>query len=353
MIANKIHKEREEILNFCKRHKSVYIYGAGLIAGFMIGYLKEEGIEPAGVLVGDGHRKTEKLKGHKIEELSELELGTDVGVIVGVDLKLQEEIVKSLLDRGLNENQIYCQGVYISRSNGTIMYDRLLTGKLEDDVCEGGFFSACEELEKIGQKYDTDKCSVMHNYLNKYEFFLRNWKDKSFNLLELGVFNGGSLRMWEEFFPNATVYGVDINEDCREIEGNRKKVIIRDLSDVANLEELKKISPSVIIDDASHIWSHQIKALFHLFPALPVGGVFIMEDLETSFSAYHNCMYDDSSVSAYHICSQLAEVVCSQERMKKNGVSAVLWELKEEIENLAMQIEMISFIHGSCIMIKK
>ena len=274
-------------------------------------------------------------------------------MILGVDLNLQDEIAKSLSDRGLNKNQIYCQGVYISQSSGFIMYDKLLTGKLEDAICEGGFFSDCVELEKIGFKYETDKCSMMHNYLNKYEYFLKGWKDKSFNLLELGVFNGASLKIWEEFFPNSVIYGVDINEDCKKIERNRKKVVIKDLSDVANLEELKKLHPSIIIDDASHIWSHQIKALFHLFPVLPVGGVFIMEDLETSFSAYRNCMFDDSSVSTYELCSQLAEIVCSQERMKKKDVSAAIWELKDEIEDLAMQIEMISFIHGSCILIKK
>jgi hypothetical protein len=353
MLENKIHKDREEIMRFYKRHNKVYVYGAGYVAGFMMEYLKEEDFPVAGVIVSDGNRKNDELKGCKIFEISEVKFEHGDGVILGVGAGLQKEIVKLLTDRGLDEEQIYCQDVYVTKTDRVIAYDSLITGKLEDDVSSDGFFADYKDLEEIGSRYDTDKCSKFHNYLNKYEYFLKDWKYKSFNLLELGVFNGASLKMWEEFFPNAYVYGVDINEDCKKIEQNRRKVIIKDLSVSSNLEELKKITPSVIIDDASHIWSHQIKALFCLFPCLPSGGVFIMEDLETSFSAYRDFTYDDSCISTYEVCSKLAELVCSHEIIKKNNVSATIWELKDEIESMAMQIEMISFIHGSCIIIKK
>jgi hypothetical protein len=265
----------------------------------------------------------------------------------------QDQLKNLLLERGLKKPQIFCQNFYGIMPVRDIHYDCLLSGKLEDDVSPHGFFSECKELDQIGANYNTDKCNILHNYLVKYEFFLRSLKNKSFNLLELGVFNGASLKMWEEYFPEANIYGVDIDERCREYEGGRRNVLIMDLGDVNNFDGLKRISPSVIIDDASHIWSHQIKALFYLFPILPSGGIFIMEDLGTSFSAYQECLYGDSSVSTYEICSQLANIVCGQEIMKQSEVSAVMWSLKDEMEDLAMQMEMISFIHGSCIMIKK
>ena len=57
------------------------------------------------------------------------------------------------------------------------------------DLCESenSFFSCFSELETIGKKYGTDKCSMAHNYLNKYEIFLKKFHDKRVRVLELGV----------------------------------------------------------------------------------------------------------------------------------------------------------------------
>ena len=60
----------------------------------------------------------------------------------------------------------------------------------------------------------------------------------------------------------------------------------RDLGKEDELESLCKLHPTVIIDDASHMWSHQIKSIWYLFSSLQNGGAFIVEDLETSFGVY-------------------------------------------------------------------
>jgi hypothetical protein len=78
-----------------------------------------------------------------------------------------------------------------------------------------------------------------------------------------------------------------------------------------------------------------------------------MEDLGTSFSAFQDFGYNDSNINTYEICSQLGKIVCGQEVMRQSDVPANVWAIKDEIEKLAVQIEMISFIHGSCIMVKK
>lgn len=107
------------------------------------------------------------------------------------------------------------------------------------------------------------------------------------------------------------------------------------------------------MDDASHLWSHQIKALYHLLPSLESGGIYILEDLGTSFYSYRTIEYADACVSAYDFCSALAEVVCSQELFRVQGLEANVMLFKKEIEELASQIEMITFIHQSCIIIKR
>ncbi len=353
LIANKIHKDREEVLSFCSRFNKIYLYGAGIVAEFMLRYLFEEGIKIEGIIVSDGHRDKRELENIKIYELSEVCFDDYSGVILGVGVSAQSEIMSKLCAFGLTENQLYSQRIYWTNNVPTIMLDSTFDKKLGTNRNDNGFFAAYRDLNTIGIKYDTDKSDTYHNYLSKYEFFLERWRNKSFSLLELGVFNGGSLETWRDYFPHAQIYGVDINEECKRVESERITVIIDDLSVEENVEKLCQLNASIIIDDASHIWSHQIKSLFHLFNALPHGGMFIMEDLETSFDVYRNYHFADSIISTYDICSTLSQIVCSQETIKKEKSNAVIWELKEELEEIGKNIEMISFIHGSCIMIRK
>ena len=79
-----------------------------------------------------------------------------------------------------------------------------------------GFFCDSVELDAIGIKHSTDKCSMVHNYLGKYEFFLQRFRYQPIRLLELGVFKGASLRMWQEYFPHVEIFGVDIAADARK-----------------------------------------------------------------------------------------------------------------------------------------
>ena len=164
-------------------------------------------------------------------------------------------------------------------------------------------------------------------------------------MIELGVFNGSSLRMWNSYFSNAHVVGVDIDDKCKEFEGKNCDVIIADLSKKESILKLKELHPLIIVDDASHLWSHQISALIYLYDALPSGGIYILEDLGTSFSVNKN--YCDASICAYDFCSAIAEVTTSKKPLRGDHL------FKAEIESIGMRTEMISFICGSCIMIKK
>ena len=207
------------------------------------------------------------------------------------------------------------------------------------------FFRDFRELKVIAEKEFTDK--VAHSYLDKYEFFLKARKDKKFNLLELGVFDGGSLRMWKNYFPNAEIYGVDIDERCKAYEEDRIHIQIKDLSSIPNLIELRAIAPEIIIDDASHIWSHQLKSLLALFPVLPSGGIFIMEDLETSLNTDLFPGFNDVAVSGYDACERVARIVCGKR------ADAFKDSLSEEITKIGMATELIATIKGSCIFIKR
>ena len=217
---------------------------------------------------------------------------------------------------------------------------------LEDIKHNYGYFVDYEDLDKVGRRYITDKNSCVHNYLNKYEFFLQKLRTEKFQLLELGVSLGGSLAMWRDYFPFAEITGVDIDEKCRQCGGDRTTVVIADLSEEEELDKLHAINPRVIIDDASHIWSHQIKALFNLWKCLPHGGIYILEDMETSVNKELFPGYGDFSMDAYEVCSRIAKVVASKEPCDDSICSGA-------INAIGMETELISVIHGSCVIIKR
>ena len=349
-FAIRLHKDREEIVRFCGSFKNIYLFGTGFIASQLYEYLAEENIEIKGVIVTEKH--DEMFNGLQVQALSEANLTPEDGIILAVNSTNQSVIEKALLV-SVDIKQIYHQMIYSVSSCPSIMCDGLIGRQLSDSPSPNGFFAECHTLNELGNKYHTDKSDSFHNYLSKYEFFLKDWKDKVFNLLELGVLNGDSLRVWEEYFENASIYGVDINPECIKEESDRIHIFIKDLSVIANYEELGKIKPSIIIDDGSHMWSHQLKSLFYMFDVLPSGGIFIMEDLETSFPAYRSYYYMDAAVCTYDVLASISGIVCSNEVLRKENTSAALWDLHEEIEQIASEVEMISFIHGSCIIIKK
>ncbi len=350
MIARKLHRNREEILRFCEQHKRVHLFGTGYAASQMLQYLREEDMTVADAVVSE-NREQDFWNGIPVYNLAECRFNEEDGIILGVGFALQEKIQNALEEYGINSAHIYAQRIYGFNPNPNPMEVGVLP--VQETVGQG-YFAECQELNAIGSRYNTDKSSAHHNYLNKYEFFIRHWKNEPITILELGVFKGGSIKTWESYFEKAQIYGVDIDEACKCYESDRSKIIIQDLSNEDELAKLAELHPQIIVDDASHIWSHQIKAIFQLFPKMSTGGVFVMEDLGTCFSGFRALgEYRDSCVTTYEFLSAVSEVVTSGEYLETANVKKEIYLLRDEIEMMAQQIEMISFMHGSCIMIKK
>ena len=140
-------------------------------------------------------------------------------------------------------------------------------------------------FDEIGIKHGGDKNSSIHDYLEKYEKHLGHLRDTKFNLLEIGVAGGHSLRAWQEIFPKANIYGIDIDPKCKAHESDRIKVFIGSQTDGdflnKTMDEIGDVS--VIIDDGSHIMEHEIFSFETLFPRLNPNGHYIFEDLATCF----------------------------------------------------------------------
>ena len=157
----------------------------------------------------------------------------------------------------------------------------------------------------------TDKNDSEHGYTQHYLEHFRLVKNDKIRILELGIAGGGSLRLWEEFFPNAEVIGADVREACREIPFKRARVVIGNLRDLDFLYSLALMGPyDIIIDDASHIGSDQFLAFSSLFPSVVGGGVYIVEDTYTSYlDAFNGGPPGVGSVSAIEMIKNLVDTL--------------------------------------------
>jgi hypothetical protein len=135
-------------------------------------------------------------------------------------------------------------------------------------------------LDLIGIRRATDKSSLIGDYLRHYERIFKDIRNEAFTLLEIGVFRGGSVQTWEEFFAKARIVGVDIDPSCRSYASERVTIEIGSQNDARFLHQLTtKYQPTVIIDDGSHLASDVIFTFERLFPTLPSGGIYVIEDL--------------------------------------------------------------------------
>ena len=166
-------------------------------------------------------------------------------------------------------------------------------------------------LDAIGLAQKTDKSSLCHDFLQLYDRILGGIRYEPVKLLEIGVYDGGSVRMWEEYFPRGKIVGVDI--DARTARHRSERIDI-EIVDQSNVEQLHGLAQThgpfdVIVDDGSHVWDHQITSLRYLFPWVKPGGYYILEDLDTSYGT-HQPVYRGRAVeSAATYLQKLADAM--------------------------------------------
>jgi tetratricopeptide (TPR) repeat protein len=143
-------------------------------------------------------------------------------------------------------------------------------------------------LEELYSQHTGKVSDKWSSYLFVYDQILKSYRNMNVKLLEIGVQNGGSLEIWSKYFANAKlIVGCDINPKCAKLnyENSRIHVLVGD----ANSDEVKsnviELSETfdIILDDGSHDSSDIIKTFAKYFPLLEYGGIYIVEDLHTSY----------------------------------------------------------------------
>jgi hypothetical protein len=123
-------------------------------------------------------------------------------------------------------------------------------------------------------------------YLPVYERHFERFRGKDFGMLEIGVFRGGSLELWRRYFGDRMrLFGIDINPACAELVDKPNEVRIGSQADP---EFLKRVvdemgSVEIVLDDGSHVAEHQRISFETLFPLLADGGLYVIEDISTSY----------------------------------------------------------------------
>jgi len=123
----------------------------------------------------------------------------------------------------------------------------------------------------LATKYGTDKGPAGHNYTPRYDAHFAPFRNESFNLLEIGVFEGASLRMWRHYFRNASVLGIDINPVPDDVQGRTWRGDVKNYTSNPSLFR-------VIIDDGSHLAEDVVTAFDRLWLAVEPGGWYCIED---------------------------------------------------------------------------
>lgn len=145
-------------------------------------------------------------------------------------------------------------------------------------------------LIQLATVFGTDKWNA-HWYAQHYQTHFQKLRLKPLRILEIGVgggedsrSGGASLRMWKIFFPSSQIFAIDIF-DKQPLQENRIRIFQGSQADSAFLTRVHDSAGpfDIIIDDGSHINEHVLTSFACLFPLLKDGGIYVAEDLQTSY----------------------------------------------------------------------
>ena len=124
------------------------------------------------------------------------------------------------------------------------------------------------------------------HYFDVYHRHFQRFRGRKMTIIEIGILNGGSLRMWQKYFGSqATVVGVDVNPECARLAAPGIEIVIGDQGDRSFLRELRDRYPlpAILLDDGGHTMNQQIATFEELYPSLDPEGIFVCEDTHTSY----------------------------------------------------------------------
>lgn len=137
--------------------------------------------------------------------------------------------------------------------------------------------------------FESNTGGLIHKWMHYFEIYERHlarYRGQDLVFMEFGVSQGGSLQMWKHYFgARARIIGVDVNPACKGLEEPQIEIRIGDQEDRGFLRALAREFPrvDVVLDDGGHTMPQQIHTFEELFPHVHENGVFLCEDVHTSY----------------------------------------------------------------------
>ena len=173
-------------------------------------------------------------------------------------------------------------------------------------------------MNELINYFNSNQSNLIHkwaHYFEIYDSYFSKFKNKEIYFVEIGVFDGGSLQMWKKYFgPQANIIGVDINPLSKTLEDNQIKIIIGDQEDDLFLDKIISEIPQIdiLLDDGGHLNTQQINTFKKLFPHISENGLYLCEDIHTSYRHGYNRGF--LSKRKYHPINPFRLIKLLQER---------------------------------------
>jgi SAM-dependent methyltransferase len=132
------------------------------------------------------------------------------------------------------------------------------------------------------------------HYFEIYDRHLSKFRGKAPTIVEIGIYSGGSLPMWQHYFgPGTQVVGIDIEPACKVYERDGVRVFIGDQTDRNFWARFRDQVPKIdiLIDDGGHHPEQQSVSLEEMLPHLAPGGVYICEDIHGKDNLYARLVF--------------------------------------------------------------
>lgn len=142
------------------------------------------------------------------------------------------------------------------------------------------------DLEKYFRRNNDRLINKWIHYFDVYERHFSRFRDKEIVILEIGVYHGGSLQMWRDYFGHkAKIYAIDVDPRCKDLGGENIKIFIGSQSDRKFLREIKAQIPpiDILIDDGGHTMTQQVVTFEELYDHIKDNGIYLCEDTHTSY----------------------------------------------------------------------
>jgi hypothetical protein len=154
------------------------------------------------------------------------------------------------------------------------------------------------------------------HYFDIYHRHLAKFRNSECHIMEVGIYSGGSLGMWRNYFGDkAHIYGADIEPACKVYEQDGVRVFIGDQADHSFWRKVKEEVPrlDVLIDDGGHLAHQQIVTLEEMLPHLQADGVYICEDVHRARN--HFLLYVNGMTHGLHETKAVDDFQNSERRL--------------------------------------